>query len=394
MPKVDIEVILKELYPKVKAKATPAMLKNFKKLMGDFIETRYIQLYDIAPCDRIVFSKEDELKFFTAIDISEEEVDDIIKKTYYGNISAFRPKAAKDPFTVLLLTFIRYLILVDKDKKNIDLALIYISFSGKFYPSIHYGSYPTFTPSEYRHVMEYVVNNELSQKYDIKREGSIIKAVVSVAKTWMETYMDRIKDFNDEDIVYLIQQLHNRISSFTHNIAEIYYDVYENKKDYMTYDSDSMDEENYRLADSDSLMLERAVESTMIMLTSSNVDYARCKTAANGRVKTDELKGIIESILQDSKNIPLMRELVTSIIADYFTVSKTKDLKDQNFLATAMTAKPNSKNPRVERQKEILEEFLDVNSPAYRKKKNRLATKLAYNKSLHYYIILTIHKAA
>ena len=51
--------------------------------------------------------------------------------------------------------------------------MIYLSFSGKFYPSIHYGLFPKFPPSEYRHIMEYVVNNKLNNKYDLKREGSV-----------------------------------------------------------------------------------------------------------------------------------------------------------------------------------------------------------------------------
>ena len=48
-------------------------------------------------------------------------------------------------------------------KKELDLALVNLAFSGKYYPSIWYRSFPTVAPQE--HIMEYVVNNKLSNKY-------------------------------------------------------------------------------------------------------------------------------------------------------------------------------------------------------------------------------------
>ena len=138
-------------------------------------------------------------------------------------------------------------------QKELELATIYLSFSGKFYPSIHYSSFPKVEPNQYRHIMEYVVNNKLTNKFDLKIHGSVLGAVKSIGLTWINSYEDLFKTSDDEDIVYLIQQLHNRIKSFMKNIATLYYETYDNKDSYLTYDSDNLDEDSYRLADNDSL---------------------------------------------------------------------------------------------------------------------------------------------
>lgn len=49
MPRKDIEIIIKQLYPMVKKNIDSKTIRNFKKLMGEFIDSRYAQLYDIAP---------------------------------------------------------------------------------------------------------------------------------------------------------------------------------------------------------------------------------------------------------------------------------------------------------------------------------------------------------
>ena len=50
-----------------------------------------------------------------------------------------------------------------------------------------------------------------------------------------------------------------------------------------------------------------------------------------------------------------------------------------------------AKNKNIIRLKEIVEGFLDENSPGYRKRKSRAATKSSYTKSLIKYYALTIY---
>ena len=280
-----------------------------------------------------------------------------------------------------------------KDEKNLDLAIIYLSFSGNFYPSIHYGSYPTAIPADYRFVCDYVVNNELSNKFDLKIAGNVVGAIKRIGDTWINTYCDKLKgDTDDEEYVYLIQQLHMRIKSFIQNTAEIYYRCYENRN-YLTYESDDMSQDNFRLTENDSTKIAAVTQRTMTYIASHDVDYRLCKMCSDSNIKTEEIKSIIESIVKNPKNLDSINELISLIVTIYFENSKTKDVRDIEFISFTVKAKPNSKDKNVLRQNEIIEKLLSENSMSYNRRKSRLATKLSYNRAVLTYFTLLINQA-
>lgn len=382
-------VAVNKIYPIVEKslqKNTPA----YKKNVQEFIKDRSKDLYDIVPVRRIPFGSEDIDSFFKAMKIDKNEITQCLSETYYWNMN-FNPRAAKDEFTMTMMMVIRYFLLKNK-QTDAEISTIYLAFSGKFYPSIHSQKFK-IPPEKYRHIMEYVLNNVLTQKYDLKREGSVFGAVRSICKTWLRTYTPKFKNPDDEDVADMIQQLHGRIKSFLGNIAAAYYDTYEKRDSYFAYASDSNDQDSFRIADNDSLLAERCVENAMNWITTKQVDYKLCKWASDKNVKVDEIKSIIESIQEDSDNLLLIREMMQLIIADYFSISKNKDVTSYEFINKSIVAKPNSKNKYVIRQKEIIEYFLDENSPAYRKRKSRPDTKSSYYKSILTYYVLVINES-
>ena len=292
-----------------------------------------------------------------------------------------------------MISVIRYFIL-NKMTKETEMSAVYLAFSGKFYTSIHSRKFMYNSDGKYnRHIMEYVVNYELSGKYDLKREGSVHGAVRSICNTWLASYTKRFTQMSDEDVVYLIQQLHNRIKSFLGNIAEKYYDAVKDKK-YIAYSKDTLDDDNKILDDkNDSLRAEKYVEIAMAKISSMGVDQKICAISANQNVKITEVKSIIESIVMDNDNIPQIKELVRLMIISYMENSKFKDVVNPEFLARSITPKPNTKDPKVLRQKEIVEFWLNENSPAYRKRKSREATAVSYHKSVMSYFAWTIYNS-
>lgn len=389
------KIILQNIYPII-SKSLDTNKNKFKKCVADYIQPRSKELYDTCPCDRIYFGIDDINNFYSSLKIDPNIIKNHLSKTYYFNVAKFNPAAAKDEFTISVMNVIRYFHI--KNMKNeAELASIYLAFSGKFYPSIHYGRFPTVPPSEHRHVMEYVVNNMLSNKYDIKREGSLFGAIRSITNTWLKSYGSRFKSFDDEDVAYLIQQLHNRIKSFLTNIAEIYYKVYDEKDYYLSYDSDRTESNDdgtmVKLADNDSLKAERAIAKTMSYLNNNSVDMKICKTASDSNVKMTEIYSIIECILSDTQNIHKVKEFVSCIIYDYMANSENKDIRGIDFISFSISPKPNTKNPIVIKQREILEDWLNEKSPNYRKRKSREATKISYYKSVLTYFVLVINAA-
>lgn len=375
------------LYPIVQNNIKTKNAK-FKSFMGKFTDTRSKDLFDICPCSRLYYTDADRQELFSFLNINYKEVEDIIGKTYYGNISNFNPRAAKDPTTVVSLMMVRY-YLINNMKKELDLACLYLALSGKIYPSLHYRSFPI---EPVRYVMEYVVNNKLGDKFDIVNKGSVFGAITSICNTWVNSYDSKIKSKYDEDMVYVIQQLHNRIGSFMKNIAEVYYDAYKNKE-YLTYDSDDQSEDNFHLADSDSQKAERVIAKTMEKINTSRVDYKLCKACADANIKTDELKSIVESILSDPDNVHLVEEFVSILVNTYFVQSKNKDVRDIDFITFSISPKPNTKDPYILRSKEIIEELLSEHSKAYLRRRSRTATKNSYYRALTMYFTLCIHYA-
>ena len=384
-------ILLDNLYPKISTSIKPNISK-YKQAVGKSIERRSKDLYDICPCDRLYFTFDDIENFYKALNITANSIKEILSKTYYYDIEKFNPRSAKDEFTVAMIMVIRYFY-KQKMQKELELSAVYLSFSSKFYPSIHHGLFPKVQPSEHRYVMEYVVNSKLSNKYDLKKYGNIFNSIKSISNTWITSYKDRLNRCEDEDVVYVIQQLHSRIKSFMKNIAEVYYDVYSNKEEYMVYDSDNLNDTGYRLVDNDSLKIERALEKTMEMLNTSSVDYRNCKMCADSNIKTDEIKSIIETILNDSNNVPLIKDLCRCIITEYFINSKNKDIRDIDFLTTTMSVKPNTKNPNILKEKQLIEYLLSENSPSYLRRKSREATKNSYHRAILIYFTLSIHSA-
>ena len=383
---------LHKLYPKVEARLKTSSGKNaYKKCVSKFMSTRQANLYDTLPCSRILFGETDAQELFKAMEISKGEVTEIILQTYYGNEPNFSPKAAKDEFTVLLLTIIRYFV-QNKMNKEAELAMVHLSFSGKFYPSLHYRSFPTTVPA--RHVMEYTVNNVLSIKYDIVSEGSVIGSIRKIGQTWLSTYKDRFKSFTDEDAVYIIQQLYSRIGSFMKNIATEYYKVNDQKDElYIAYAADSLDDDNYHLADSDSLRVSKITEKTVSYISSSGVDYATCKACSDVNITTNEMKSIMEALVSDPKSTVKIRELVMLMVSAYFAQTKDKDITNPKFITFSIAPKPNAKQRELVRINELVVELLSENSPAYLRRRSRQATKNSFERAIKLYFALSIHNA-
>lgn len=387
----NTKAILTKAFPYV-SKTIQSNMRGYNAYLSQFIETRSKDLYDTAPCERIFFKEDDYKNYFNSTHISEDVIKQAISETYYAAIAAFNPRAAKDPLTIAQLCVIRHFYLKNQ-QKELDMALTLLCFSGKFYPSIHYAIYPQTPPSQYRHIMDYVVNNELNEKYDLKVQGSVIGAIRSIANQWLKAYGSKLKAFDDDDIAYLIQQLHNRIKSFQKNIATVYYSVYKDKDKYMAYSQESLAQDDYRLSDSNSLQTERYVQIAMERINTKGIDYTACVRAADYNVRAEEVKSIMETILLDPKEQVTVREFVTLLITTYLALGTDKSIHDIGFVTYSITAKSNVKDPNLVRIDEILENWLNEKSPAYRKRNKRLPTKNSYHRSIRAYFALVIYDA-
>ena len=136
-----------------------------------------------------------------------------------------------------------------------------------------------------------------------------------------------------------------------------YYEAYDNKE-YITYDSDSVSDDDYHMAASDSFKMNQVVQNTLNYINTHNVDQIACKRACNENVKIDELKSIIQNINNNPENMPLVKEYIELMVVTYFNQSEKKDVRNIEFISFCVKPKPNTKEKYIIRQKEVLNQMI------------------------------------
>ena len=388
----DTTVISKKIYPIIE-KSLSTNANKFKNNIKKFFQSRHEQVYAIAPYDRIFFNQTDIDNMFDSLGLKEIQIEQLMREIYFWD-QPYNPQCAKAPYVETLMCCIRY-FLKKNNKKDAYLTCTYLAFSGKFYASLHGAAFPTVAPIKYKSVMDYVVNNMLNDKFDLKKYGTVFGAIDSMCKTYIDTYEKQLKDPNLSDDGYgkLVQQLRTREMSFMMNIATLYYEAYENKY-YLNYESENEDPDDFRLPDNDSATALRLTEKTMNYLTSTYVSLDTCNKCKDANVKALEIKDIMESILGDNNNLPQVRRLINIMICNFMAQNPGKKVGTIEFVAFTTKSKPNTKVAVEIEQKQIISKWLDENSPNYRKRKSRTATANSYVKSITMYFALTINKLA
>lgn len=383
----DSTIILDYIYPIVKQ----SLDKNKNKLMnviGAFMTKNSSTIYDNGIYNNIYYTKKESDALFNALGINEREILNYLKQTFFWNVS-YRPLAIKEPYVDVLMMCIRY-FMINKMEKEAEVTCIYLTFTGKFYASIFSKGFP-YAPK--KEVMDYVINNMLTEKHSLKTEKTLFGAIKMLCNTFLETYKDDFvsKDLSDNDIgKRLIQQLRDREKSFISNIAKLYYEAYENKL-YLNFETDNLvDGKDFRLTTSDSMKASSATENTVNYMAINGVSLKVCDKCKDQNIKATEIKDIMESILSDKSNLDELRYVVNILICDFFRNYPGRDINSIEFISYSLQLKPNTKDKYLLEMKSIILHWLDENSPNYRRRKSRAATAISYYKAILTYIVLTI----
>lgn len=387
----ETSIIVQELYPFVVSKLVPN-LKKYKANIANFVTSRHNELYETAPYDRIFFNKSDVDNIFKSLNMNENEVKNIIKKAFFYDIN-YSPSCVKEPYVMVLFCCIRYFVNTG-NMQMAELSAIFTCFTGKFYASLHSSFWKTYTPRQNKAVMEYVVNNMLSDKFYLKTEGTIFGSIKKICATYLDKYIDDYKDDSMDDDLFakrLVQQLRDREKSFLKNIASLYFEAVNNKS-YMNYETDSLDQDTFRITDNDSAKAARLTEAAVSLMTSQRIDMNCAANCHDSRVSTKNIVNVLETILGDNNNIPELKWVVNVIICDFMSNYPGKDIGGAEFLSYTMKAKPNTKNQYLIKMKDIVLRWLN-NSAVFRKCKSNI-TMNSYYRSIIMYFALIITKIA
>ena len=385
---IEDQIIVENIYPLVD-ETMGRKSTALKSCIERFIHRRQDSLDDYAPVDRIYFRKADVDDFFNSITVKEKEVTSFLPQLYYWKAEELQ--ACKDEFTLTCLMALRWLLKnKPNDNKLIELTAMYFAFSGKIYASCHYNLWRNYTPK--REVMDYVINYMLTNKFDIVKTKSVWGAMRNLTMTWLERYKDElVDDVTDERIVYIIHQLHNRVLAFLKNIANAYYDAYENKK-YINAESDNYSQDNYRIANNNSTIIASITEKTMIYFANTQINISICYSVSGSGVDPYDVKSIFETILSDNKRLDDLRFVINILLTDFCKNNPdAKDITGPKFIAHSISMKPNSKDQNVLELKNIILNWLNT-SDRYKHIKTQ-ATKNNYYKAILSYIVITVNMA-
>ena len=384
--------IVDSLYPVV-AKSLSTNTNKFKAMIAEFINRNHNNIYDIAPYDNIYYTQRDKELMFKSLNMTEDQVNNLMSDCFYWKVP-YNPPAAKEPYVVTLICAIRY-FLINKKRKEAEITTIYLAFSGKFYASLYGGVvFPTAPPSKYRTVMDYVVNNMLTNKFDLRAKGNMFGAIQALCQTWLEAYKDDlIHKPDDDEFGKMIQQLRGREKSFLMNVAKMYYQAYENKN-YLNYESDNLtaDGKEFRLTDNNAIKAARYTENTVNYLMTNNVSLELCNKCKDQNIKSTEIKDIIENILSNKKNINAIYRLINIMICDFMKNNPDTEVGGIDFIGYTIKSKPNIKEKYVIEMRTIILDWLNE-SDNYRRRKSRKATAISYYKALLMYFTLAICKS-
>lgn len=348
-----------------------------------YIDRNNKVLFDIGPTYRLLFSDIDKKLIFDTSGIDESIIKEAVKNSQYTG-SAW--KIATNPFNVLCTMMIRH-FLIQNNTKAEKLCLMYLSLH--LYSSIHF-KYFKYEPEV--NIMEYTVNH-LNNKYLIKQLGSLMKAIDNTAMTSHETYSKALKKGDDRDIVYYINALKTRLDGLIKNIANEFYDNHKNKR-YLNFDSDSMDEDNYHIADSDTFALTRETDKITLKMMTNGADMNLVKIASEwNKVSELEIRNTVVKLLENDEDAKKVRTMVNRIL-ELFIIeyrNNPKYIKTNKFLYECLQIykKSNTNDKSIIEIKSILDDWLKKGSKTYVKTK-RDATLSDFRKALYVFFVLSI----
>lgn len=292
------------------------------------------------------------------------------------------------PFNVVMI-FLISIFYSDKQKLN---ALLLYYACGMYY-LIYSGMFKKFAPDP--DCMQYTIDN-LSNKFILKKEGSLEKAMVVSLWNGADHYKSILKNLSDYDICCtLIPGFRTRVASMLQSVASEYFANYE--KGNKIFEQKEYNEEGEFIIDreSDIARVQRAASSAAIGFFSKPIDLNIIRTIA--KMHTDasanEIRACIEYIHNDSSSKTVVK-FYECIFSSFFAENPNatgEDLHSMKFLASAnaIYKKGNSKDPNITTIKNITHEWLSKGSPVYARTQ-RVATMNTYRKCIFLYFVMIV----
>lgn len=383
--------ILKDLiYPVIeKTFSTQVNIRKYVMLISNFFEKNTAKLTTPGPQFLIVFGDNDKDEFYKLFGMKKEEITGamriIIKST--GSSAEFK-YLMNNPFLSFLYYIIRYFTMHSNPKAlNATLGLfaidVYWSIFTKYFPN------GVIEP-----VMNYTIDN-LTDKFIIKKSGTIFGALTESAKHSYEFHKSKIKVGNDPDCIAFLQRIRNDQNSMFRTLSGIYYENHK-KGNAIATRNDDYDPDNPILDDitSASTEIENTVNRVCMPMISNGVDIALAEAASmSANVSITNLRIYLMKIFVNER-LTEITQLVESMLFLYINGEhkSVRDIRSSHFLywTSALFKKTNSKDGNIVRINMILDKW-GTETGIYKAFKSE-GSKINYKRAIFTYIAMNIQK--
>ena len=381
--------IVTELYPKVEtAFKNSDNIKKYKSNIDHYM-ARNINAYSSAgPSTRPTISPSDYNNLYNILGLSDSEIQAVLKRIK-GN-GGESGKFFNNPYNIAIVLTTRYFSL-KKNKDMIDVSLTYLNTS--IYQWMFKKYYKVFDPNEA--VMAYTLAN-LTQRFKIKKYGTILATLTDITKTCYETHKTRIEEGTDLNIAKFINDVVSRMNSFMRKLANAYNENYKDQK-YLQSEKEDFSDESYYEADNDSYAIERISNKVLTNLVVNGPDRKLIELAAkNSNVSVNVLQTSIMALVTENNRDDIKR-VIECLLSLYLNNNpdKTASLKDigtNKFYVYCIKIyrQSNTSNKNINEIKEILDKWID--DIDLKKKVSTVGSLGNYRKAIFTFFIFTIEK--
>lgn len=370
-----------------KVQATFSKPENQRKLntiVSRYVDKNVAKLTTVGPSKRPMFLDSDRNLIYDMVGVQANSIVAVVRDTDYIK-EGTNPG---DPFNIIMTLTIRY-FKMKKLTKEMNAAILYLTLS--MYPSLH-AKYFRYEPNE--QIMAYTIQH-MSNKYKVKQMGTVMAALFDTTRVSDEHYAKELIRGNDKDIADYILSFKTRLNGFMKNVCAEFMKQH-SAKNYLNYEVDNEDEENYSVADSNSYVITRVADASVLKLSVQGPNAIIVKSSAKlNDVSVNSLRTTLTAICRDKNSKKEMHELVSNILYLFlFDGSHTKEeINSSRFLLFSMDIykKANTTDKNIVRIKAILDNWIAAYSGQY-KKSNAVGTINAFRKALYTFFVLSIQK--
>ena len=237
----------------------------------------------------------------------------------------------------------------------------------------------------------------MNNTFSIRECSSLLQFIQDNTTTVIDTYKERIKRCNDDDMTWVIDSTWTRLKGKIKKIASEFYDNHK-AGNYLNSDTEEWTSDTYRELDNQSFAIDRLTNKVYIKLTNRQYDRRFIKYSINrSDTSLSKLTHLIEDIIDQDGTDQTMRKLISAMIEFYLLQSgrPISYIAKGDFIAFMQTSfGSNTEVAQMKLIKSTIDKWLADNMYKYGNARYGNTVKLQYRRCIYMFFVFIINYEA